>query len=291
MNEQTYLKNYKKFMLIPIGLLVLSILILSITYVRTGDIITRDISLKGGVSATIQYTQEINIEDLEQKLTQDLGTNNVLIRKLTELGTNQITGLVIETDLEDEQLLKQSLGKNLGITLTSENSSISVTSSILGENFYNQMIKALFLTFLFMGITIAIIYRTLIPSLAVVQAPISNALITLAILSLFKIPVSMAGISALLLAIGYSVDTDVLLTTKLLKRQEDTPFNRLIGALKTGLTMTATTLVALLLGLILSTSLILKEMFLVLFITILFDLTSTYLMNAGILMWYIEKKK
>jgi len=228
---------------------------------------------------------------LEQKLTQDLGTNNVLIRKLTELGTNQITGLVIETDLEDEQLLKQSLGKNLGITLTSENSSISVTSSILGENFYNQMIKALFLTFLFMGITIAIIYRTLIPSLAVVQAPISNALITLAILSLFKIPVSMAGISALLLAIGYSVDTDVLLTTKLLKRQEDTPFNRLIGALKTGLTMTATTLVTLLLGLILSTSLVLKEMFLVLFITILFDLTSTYLMNAGILMWYIEKKK
>jgi len=68
MNEETYRKYYKKFMLIPIGLLVLSILILSITYVKTGDIITRDISLKGGVSATIQYTQEINIEDFRTKI-------------------------------------------------------------------------------------------------------------------------------------------------------------------------------------------------------------------------------
>jgi len=291
LKQETYFKYYKKAMLIPLLLIFLSIIILGNSYIQTGDIIKKDISLKGGMSATITLNQNVDINILEDQLKEELNTPDMRVRKLTELGSDKATGLIIETDNIDENDFKISLEKNLDIKLTDENYSFSITSSILGDSFYNQMIRAVLLTFILMAIVIGISYRTLIPSFAVVFAAFSNMLITLAVLSLSGITISIAGISALLLAIGYSVDTDVLLTTRIIKRKEGTIFERLINATKTGLTMTITTLLALTMSYFVSNSIILKEMFLVLLIGLTIDLTSTYLMNAGILVWYAKRNE
>ena len=48
------------------------------------------------------------------------------------------------------------------------------------------------------------------------------------------VDVDYIGIAAFLLLIGYSIDSDILLTTKVLKRRMGTLFERVKSAMKTG---------------------------------------------------------
>ena len=82
-----------------------------------------------------------------------------------------------------------------------------------------------------------------------------------------------------------------MLTTRLLKRKIGNLYERLEGAIKTGLTMTITTIAALLVGYIFSTAPVLKEIFFIILIALFTDIITTYLGNAPILLWYIKKKK
>ena len=103
---------------------------------------------------------------------------------------------------------------------------------------------------------------------------------------------STAGIAALLMLIGYSVDTDILLTTKVLKRKGEggTVFERTVGAMGTGLTMTITALSASIIGAVLIKSDTIKQIMILITIGLLFDMFYTWFQNAGILRWYMEKK-
>jgi preprotein translocase subunit SecF len=93
--------------------------------------------------------------------------------------------------------------------------------------------------------------------------------------------------------IGYSVDTDVLLTTRMIKRKEGTLNERIVGAMKTGMTMTLTSLFAFLFALFVvkSFSQELTQIFTVLVIGLGFDLLNTWITNVSILKWYSEAKK
>ena len=93
--------------------------------------------------------------------------------------------------------------------------------------------------------------------------------------------------------IGYSVDTDILLTTRMIKRDEGSLNERLFGAFKTGTTMTLTSLFAVLFALVVvkSFSSVLSQIFTILAIGLGFDLLNTWITNASILKWYISKKK
>lgn len=283
--KEFYIKEYKKLLIIPIIMLIFSIFIIYQTYQNTGDFIYKDVSLKGGTSLTIQTDQEI--PDLESFLSQELDTK-IIVRTITELGS--IKGLVIETPPEiNSQDLIQAIETKTG-KLNQNQYSIEETGSTLGDAFYKQMILAILIAFILMGIVIFIIFRTLIPSLAVILSAFFDIFITIAIINLLKINISTAGIAALLLLLGYSVDTDVLLTTRLLKRKEGSTIERVFSSIKTGLTMTFTTLVALTAGYFISNSIILKQMFLIIIIGLLVDLVSTWIMNTAILRIYLKNQ-
>ena len=163
--------------------------------------------------------------------------------------------------------------------------------SSLGQSFYRQMLMALGLSFIFMAIVVFITFRNFIPSIAVVYAAFMDIVIPVAITILFNIKISAAGISALLMLIGYSIDTDILLTTRVLKRKEGSIWERMTSSAKTGLTMTFAAIAALFSGYFISSSLVLKEMFFIIVIGLFTDIPSTWLMNAGILKWYVSKKE
>ena len=148
------------------------------------------------------------------------------------------------------------------------------------------------IAFILMGIVVFIAFRIWVPSLAVILSAFSDIIITLAIVNLIGISISIAGLAAFLLVIGYSVDTDILMTTKVLKRREGgTTIERLFDSAKTGLTMSVTTFVALTVGYLVTSSVVLKEMFSIILIALIVDVVSTYLMNAGILMWYKKQNE
>ena len=110
-------------------------------------------------------------------------------------------------------------------------------------------------------------------------------------MNLLGIPLSLPALAALLMLIAYSVDTDILLTTRILREKQITIFERVKSAARTGLTMQITTLIALTVMVLFSTSRILDTIALILIIGVLFDILNTWLQNVGILRWYAEKKE
>ncbi len=141
-----------------------------------------------------------------------------------------------------------------------------------------------------MGLVVFISFRTFIPSIAVISAALMDVIITLAIISLTGIKLAEGGIVALLLIIAYSIDTDILLTTRMLKRKQDNMYIRMESSIKTGLTMTATTVFALLTAYFVVFNPVLKQIFLIIIIALIIDVFTTYLSNGSILVWDMKKK-
>ena len=281
-------KNYKLLLLIPLVMLIFSFVYMASFYSHNNDIIIKDISLKGGTSITINGY--IDAEELEQALSEKL--EEMSTREIYDLITREQIATIIETTSSGEQV-EEILEDYLGYELTEENSSFEFTGSTLSENFYRQLLIAILIAFLFMAIVVFIIFRTPVPSVAVIISAFADILMTLVVVNLLGIKVSSAGIIAFLMLIGYSVDTDILLTTRMLKRDEGSLNERLFGAFKTGTTMTLTSLLAVIFALIVvkSFSPTLAQIFTILAIGLGFDLLNTWITNASILKWYMSKKK
>lgn len=141
-------------------------------------------------------------------------------------------------------------------------------------------------------INLSIFLKYSIPSVAVVISAFADIVMTLAFVDFIGMRLSSAGIIAFLMLIGYSVDTDIMLTTRLLKKRDDHLNKRLLNAFKTGITMTFSSMVAVGVALILTYSFseVLKQIFTIVFIGLSFDLLNTWITNASILKWYLEKK-
>lgn len=288
--EEFYNKNYKKLMLIPLILLILSFVVIGFHYANTGDFISKDVSLKGGISATIYG--EFDIPILEKSLKEKYSGSDIFVRELTEFGSDKQIGAIIEASLDTDKNieLREFVKEIVGFELNSDNYSSESVGSSLGESFYRQMFIAIILAFIFMAVVVFITFKNFVPSANVVFAAFADMSITIAFLNLIGFRFSTAGIAALLLTIGYSVDTDILMTTKTLKRKDGSVYTRLLGSMYTGLTMTITTFVALTIGYFITNSYILKEMFLVILVALVVDVIFTYLMNAGILRWYLKNE-
>ena len=146
--------------------------------------------------------------------------------------------------------------------------------------------------FLVFASTLITIYiKNSIPAFAVILSAFSNIVMTLFLVNLIGIKLSTAGIIAFLMLIGYSVDTDILLTSRILNRKEGLN-SSLLRAFKTGTTMTLTSIIAIISALIiiLPFSSVLNQIFIILLIGLGLDLFNTWVTNASILKWYVEEK-
>ena len=284
-----YNKNYKILLIIPLVLLVLSLGYIGYFYSQNGDFIKKDVSLTGGSTITIFPENEINIDDLQEKISGEL--DDFSLRELSDFRSGRQEAVIIESSIESSEL-KLIVEKVLEYELTPINSNIEFTGSGLSQSFYRQLQIAIVISFILMAIVVFFIFRTLWPSLAVVLSAFADIMMTLAFVNFLGIKVSSAGIIAFLMLIGYSVDTDIMLTTRLLKRKDSEINKRLSNAFKTGLTMTLTSIIAISVALIITQSFseILKQIFTILLIGLSFDILNTWITNASILKWYLSKK-
>jgi preprotein translocase subunit SecF len=281
-------RYYKLLLIIPIALLLFCFIYMAGFYSQHQTFIRKDISLTGGTSVTVY--KKIDIVKLEADLLEKLPDLN--IREIYDLVTREQKAVIIETTANAQET-KQILEQYFGYELTEENSSFEFTGSTLSESFFKQLLIAIFIAFIFMAIVVFIIFRTLIPSAAVIISALADILMTLTLVNLLEIKLSTAGIVALLMLIGYSVDTDILLTNRVLKRHEGSLNSRLFGAFKTGLTMTLTSLLAFTFALLIirSFSPVLSQIFTVIVIGLAFDIINTWTTNASILKWYVKRKE
>ena len=289
MEKNWYDKSYKFILLIPILVFLVAVIYLANFNSQHGDLIYKDVSLTGGTTITI-FDSEIGIADLQSQLYEKFP--DITLRGISDFRTGQQKGILLETKATVNEITP-AIESILGYELTQENSSVEFSGATLSQGFYQQLRLAIFFAFIFMAIVVFILFRTIVPSIAVIFAALADIVLTIMTVDILGIQLSTAGIIAFLMLIGYSVDTDILLTTRTIKRKEGTINSRIFGAFKTGTTMTLTSIASVGVALLITsgTSLVLSQIFTILLIGLIFDLFNTWLFNASILKWYAEYKE
>jgi preprotein translocase subunit SecF len=272
------LESYKPLIAIPVVITLIALVL-----VATHGL-TQGIELKGGTITVLQLDKPISQSDLKNNITS-LGNSEVTVKSFAN---NQATGEIAGG--VDVVKLANSLNGTASII------SYRSVGPILSKQSLNQVYYALAFAFIFMSITVFIIFRNFVPSMAVILAALSDIIIAIGGMSLLGIPLSLASVAGLLMLIGYSVDTDILLTTRVLKRREGTVTERALDAMKTGLTMAAAAIgsmaaLYLVVVLFIPYANVLADIAAVLIIGLLADVLATWLMNLGILRWYMEARR
>jgi len=270
--------RYRPFLAVPIVLLVFAGAYLANGYNQTGEWFSRSIDLKGGTLITLKG--DFTVSAVEDAL---LGFD-ARVRKIGGFGGE---GVLIETppEISSENIISALEGKGFN----TKDASIQTIGPSLGESFWRQAQLGIVFAFVLMGIVVFFLFRKVVPSFAVIFAAVSDILVALAFMQVFSIQLSLAGLAALLMLIGYSVDTNILLTSRMFKGEGEVQ-ERLKGALKTGLTMSITTMSVLIVLILTGVSSVITQIATVLFIGLVVDLVNTWLMNAGVLRWYMERK-
>ncbi len=280
--KKIYETKYKLLAIIPLLILLSSILYLGFVKINTDEFIQKDVSLSGGAMITINTNEKFIAKDLESQL------ENTRVRQIKATGASEILGYSFESNHYSIDELKEKITSLTSFEFNEGTYSIEETSSALSSAFWSSAIKAMILAFIFIGTVVFIYFRKVIPSTAIVLSAVSDIIITIAILNIFNITLSTAGIAAILMLIGYSVDSNILLTTKVLKRKKELT-ESIFTAMKTGITMQTTTIVALSAIFFFSPAEVLKSITLILIIGILIDTMNTWIQNAGILTWWSKK--
>ena len=151
---------------------------------------------------------------------------------------------------------------------------------------------ALIFSFIGMAIVVFISFRIFVPSVAVVLSAFADIVMTAGAMNVLGIPLTLPTTAALLMLIGYSVDSDILLTMRVLKRQGKLE-EKLAGAFHTGIIMTTTAIAAAAAMWVVSwfgQVQVINMIASVLLIGLAFDILNTWLTNAGIIKWYVTKK-
>jgi len=261
---------------VPLALLLCSILLIIFNGVALGT------DLEGGTHITVRNinTDTFSLQELLQK---EFGSVDIHVKKATGLES----GLLFVEAPTSVSSSKMEL--YFRENYPDAQLSFSVFDSTVGSEFQSTAIKAIIFAFIGMAIIVFLVFRTPIPSMAVVLSAASDIVITMALMSLLNVTLTLGTIAALLMVIGYSVDSDILLTTRLLKRRGDIN-NKVQSAMKTGVTMTLTTLSAVIVLFIVSQNPTLDSIAIVLIFALTIDLLNTWMLNTGILLWFLGRQ-
>ena len=280
----------KKLIAIPLIILLIAFAILAYTQVTVDSPVRLGIDFKGGT------VTKITTDEPKEALTAKFAAYPVAAIR------GGGTGGGLEKSIEFGPM-SESQKDELIAMLKEEYGSYELKdiSPLYGMESQKQAVRALLIAFTLMAIVVFVVFRTLVPSFAVVLSAFSDIVIAIACMDLIGMELSLGTVAALLMLIGYSVDSDILLTRNLLHKKGEVN-EKVRNAMKTGITMTFTTFVAILAMFIVSSSIhlfsshfaaipLLRDISLVILFGLAMDLLNTWLLNAGILKWYVEMKE
>ncbi len=289
---ENYVKNFslKHLLLIPVILLLLSFAIMAYTTYRMGTPVELGMEFKGGTAIifdSAKSPEQLRADFLAYPVVQAREYGGAE-RRLLQFGPMK------ESDMSE-------VTKKINSETTNPDTvEIRQMGEVISASLQEQAIRAIVLSFVGMAIVVFIIFRTFVPSVAVVISAFADIAFAVAMMDVFGIVLTLGTVAALLMLIGYSVDTDILLTTRLLKRKGELD-EKTKEAMKTGLTMTFTTLAALVVLFLISSGSylvssftridIIRDISVVLIFGLIADVINTWMTNLGILRWYIGKQK
>ncbi|GGL27750.1 preprotein translocase subunit SecF [Halarchaeum grantii] len=263
---------------VPLGVLALALLVLAGWYVLYGTPVRLGIAFTGGTELTIHATSAQAAS--QDAIRQAFSTSTTSIRAIPSRADTYL--VTFGSGVDVSTLQQQARAANYEVV------SVSSTSATFGASTQQLALYGLVGSFVGMAAVVFVLFRTFVPSAAVVLSAFGDIVVPLALMNVFGIQLSLGTVAALLMLIGYSVDSDILLTNHVLRRSGSF-YESVHRAMKTGVTMTVTSiaamtvmsLVAFLFGIDLLTSI-----GLVLVFGLVTDLVNTYMLNLSLLRWY-----
>ena len=163
-----------------------------------------------------------------------------------------------------------------------------------GQYFLGTVEQIIIIAFILISIVVLIIFRSVVPSFAIVFGAANDIIVALGAMAVFKIPLGVTSIAGLLMLLGYSIDTDVLAGIRILKRSEGTPEDRAYSAFKTGITMTSTAILAF--GVLFAISIVeyvptYYEIAGVVLFGLIGDILTTWLGNAVMILIHAKRRR
>ncbi len=274
----------RQMVLIPVAILVLSIIILAATYYMTGSPVRMGIEFTGGTLITVPADAP------ESEVMGKLGGYE--ISEFRRVGSRYNIQLP-PMDSEEYKNLARTVNERFS------DAEIRYIGPVYSKQLQSDAPRYLLISFLLMAIVVFFVFRQPVVSGIVVLCALADIIIAAGMMTAVGVKLSLGTVAALLMLIGYSVDTDILLTVRVLKRKG--PINeKIVGAMRTGLLMTSTTLSAVIVLILVSSILyliaptftkidIISDISVVLFFGLLADMMNTWITNVQALRWYIQR--
>jgi preprotein translocase subunit SecF len=274
----------KRIILIPLAIIALALVILGSNYLSTGSPVTLGMEFTGGTLVTVPVT--MSEEQLKGEFT---GYPLLEVRKIGNRYMIQF-GPMSESDYV--KLSRQ-------VNSQFENAETRYIGPIYSQALQQEAMRYIPLSFLLMAIVVFVVFREPIVSAMVVFCAFADILIAAASMTMVGVSLSLGTVAALLMLIGYSVDTNILLSMRVLKRKGTTE-DKIIGAVGTGLLMTTTTIGAVFALFIVSDLLclilpnfyrmpVIADICIVLLFGLFADMFNTWITNAQLLRWYMGR--
>jgi len=247
-------------------------------------------------------TQEISalrqeVETLQKQVLNEARKVFSLTRDETMIPTDpHAAATAAEASLEKARsTYTDSLVTAIKSVVRVKSHSFKEIGSSLSKFFFAKTREILIVSFLLSAAIVFIIFRSLIPSIAVLFGAFADIAITMGVMGALGIPLSLASFSALLMLIGFSLDTDILLTARVLKRKEENARERAFDAMKVAVMMNLTTIAAFgvlaLLGYWLQIPVYFQLGIVAAIGGGVIDFIATWMANAPLVLWYAERKE
>jgi len=274
--------SYKKMIAIPLAFA----LIMAIAIITLG--VPLGIEFKGGTLISIKdLNTKPDVNLIETGLKSHFGTD-VSVRLL---GDRAPWGLDIEIakSLESDELEKMSeILANYGV---GEKFDIQKIGPTVLLSFQEQARLGFIGAFIAIGIVVLFVFRTKVTISTILFSMALDIVGILGLMTILNVPLSLASFSAILMTLGYGVDTNILLSIRVLKRFGGTARDRAGDAMKTGIMMSGTTLAALIALNVFTTASVLKELSSALIFGVASDFLNTWFLNGGLLLMHVERRK
>ena len=260
---------------VPLAVLLAALVVIGGFWAVTGAPVEPGIAFTGGTEMRVTPTGDQAREDLQNAFEtppesiQSVPSDDSFI---VTFGND-----VAATAVEDQA---QQAGFEVG--------AVDDVSGSFGQSAQIQAIGGVIVAFGGMSVLVFAMFRSFVPSIAVVLSAFSDIVVPVALMNLFGIELTLGSVAALLMLIGYSVDSDILLNNHVIRRSGGF-YESAYSAMQTGITMTLTsiaamtamTIVAALFGIEL-----LSSIGLILVFGLVTDLMNTYLLNMSLLRWW-----
>lgn len=245
----------------------------------------------GGDAASLERRgQELEAQTVAE-------TNNALERIGSAKRATQADGAteLLQKEFEGKKSeLRESILGDIGRVASYSSYSYREVGSALSKTFLAKTQEIVFYSFLLSAIVVLIVFRSVGPSVAVVFGAVGDVAITAGVMSILGIPLTLATIATLLMLIGFSLDTDIMLTMRVYKRREGTKEERALEALKTGTLMNLTTIGAFGALLVIANWLQIPTYAQIGAVAVIggfVDFIVTWGFNAGFVLWRLEKEE